>query len=142
MQERKLVDWVRAWAEVEPTRPAVVDGHRTVSYRELVDTAEDWAGRIRAAGVDDGGVVALRFPRGAGSVTATLATLMVGATYIPLDAADPPARQDLVLRQAMPDAVVEGTDDVVGMSITLPPVGADARCSTGVEGAAYIMFTS
>lgn len=60
-----------------------------LSYRELLEQADELAGRLRAAGVRLGSRVGLLLPRSAHQGIAALAVLRAGGAYVPLDQAHP-----------------------------------------------------
>ncbi|MCK0093500.1 non-ribosomal peptide synthase/polyketide synthase [Rhodococcus sp. F64268] len=82
---------------IDPTAVAVVDGDRTISYREL-DRASTALARLlldRGAGPDT--VVALALPRSIDSVAAVWATTRSGAMFVPVDPTYPPERIEFML---------------------------------------------
>ncbi|MEV7470056.1 amino acid adenylation domain-containing protein [Streptomyces kronopolitis] len=79
----------------EPDAPALIDveGHgRIVSYRELARTSDRLAAAIRARMPERGGRVGLYLRRGPHVVTAILAVLKAGCSYVPLDPGYPEDR--------------------------------------------------
>lgn len=87
-----------------PDKPAVqfiVQGdqiEQQLSYSQLNERANQLAHAIMAAGVKPNDVVALLLPRHIDTVVAILATLKAGATYVPLDPANPPQRSRDILQ--------------------------------------------
>ncbi|MGW6915119.1 MupA/Atu3671 family FMN-dependent luciferase-like monooxygenase [Kitasatospora sp. NPDC054939] len=75
-----------------PAATAVVDGDRTVGYRELDLAADRLADRLRRAADVAGKVVAVCLPRGVTAVASVPAVLKAGAVLLPLDPAQPAAR--------------------------------------------------
>ena len=53
-----------------------------------------------------GGRVAIALPAGADHLVASLAAVLLGAAYAPIDLAAPPARRDAILDDLRPDCVV------------------------------------
>ena len=89
-----------------PDSPAVADGGGTWTFAELDSRARRLAGALAGAGVGRGDVVAVCVPRGRAFVAAALAALRLGAAYLPLDIAYPPARLAHILADGRPAAVV------------------------------------
>lgn len=77
-----------------------------LTYAELEWRAGALADRLSDLGVGPGIVVAVCLPRSAAFVVATLAVLKAGAAYLPIDAASPPERVQLVLADCGPYAVI------------------------------------
>ncbi|HST47695.1 amino acid adenylation domain-containing protein [Jatrophihabitans sp.] len=79
-------------AEQQPDAVAVLAPGRQLSYRELDCHARQLAGRLQAAGVLPGDLVAVSMERGWQQVSATLAVLYAAAAYVPIDPALPAER--------------------------------------------------
>ncbi|WP_299566212.1 non-ribosomal peptide synthetase, partial [uncultured Mycolicibacterium sp.] len=89
-----------------PDAVAVTDGDRSVTYRELDVASNRLAHLLADHGVGPGDVVALLSERSARAVAAMLATLKLGAAYLAIDTALPPARMAFMLDDAQPRAVL------------------------------------
>jgi amino acid adenylation domain-containing protein len=79
-------------AQATPDAIAVLAPDRRLSYAELDRAARQLAGRLQAAGVRPGELVAVSLERGWEQVAATLAVLYAGAAYLPIDPALPAER--------------------------------------------------
>ncbi|GHE14733.1 amino acid adenylation domain-containing protein [Streptomyces alanosinicus] len=80
-----LLDHVIGHAERDPDRPAVVDGERTLSYRDLLGRIAVIRDALRAAGVGAGDVVSAVGVRSAETPAVFLALEALGASYLPID---------------------------------------------------------
>ncbi|WP_270171318.1 non-ribosomal peptide synthase/polyketide synthase [Paenibacillus sp. SYP-B4298] len=83
---------VERQAKRTPEAAAVVQGERTVTYRELDEQANELAQRLRRAGVKPGTPVAVCMERSAELIIAELGVLKAGSPYVPIDPAYPPGR--------------------------------------------------
>ncbi|WP_369233942.1 amino acid adenylation domain-containing protein [Streptomyces sp. R21] len=92
-----VLDRVDRHAAARPDDAALVHEGSTVSYRELAAEVQRAAAGLAAAGVRGGGTVAVGGRRGGEVVTAFLALELLGAVYLPVDAAWPAARVEQVL---------------------------------------------
>lgn len=135
----------RAQVEVRPTAIAVSWGELRLSYAELDARSAAFAGGLRRRGVLPEDRVVIALPRSLDLVVAILGVARAGATYVPLDPADPRARAARILADVQPALVVaeSGFDGagwpVVGVdAIAGPP---DPVCVHG-DQLAYIMYTS
>ncbi|GAA1933050.1 class I adenylate-forming enzyme family protein [Kitasatospora viridis] len=72
----------RQRVQAHPDRPAVIDPRATVSYAQLDVAARRFAGVLRAAGVCDREIVAIRLPNGWPAVAAELAVALLGAVAL------------------------------------------------------------
>jgi non-ribosomal peptide synthetase-like protein len=107
---RTLLDILRETAEANPQSSALTDEDGSLSYRELLRAVNASAARLVIAGVRRGDRVGIRIPSGGRILyVSILATLVAGASYVPVDADDPEERAEMVFAEA----------DVVGV------VGAD-----------------
>jgi amino acid adenylation domain-containing protein len=146
----------RAAADTWPDEVALTDGVGTVTYRELRSRVDRQALALGEGGVDPGDVVAILPARSFETVTAMLAVMQIGASYLPLEPDWPPRRMASVLAVSDPALVlVDPTRDVAGVSWLAPAMPilaatADAPAPQGeIELArtddgdpAYVMFTS
>lgn len=125
-----------------PERVAVRFADESVSYAQLHARVESMAVRLRELGVEPGEPVALMTPRSVEMVVGIFAILRLGATYVPIDQENPPARVQSILRDSgaqvcLTMAMIRTRADVNANADTapLPPVGPPVA-------PAYIMFTS
>ena len=143
-----------------PEAVALVVRGRETSYAELDRRAERLAQLLRSAGARPGERVALLLPRGEDLVTAVLAVVRTGAAYVPLDAANPPARIQAVLEDCTPVAVLLSAATAAGMPEgtalhrvlcqdgvwSADPVGPPARpeppTAPEPSDVAYVIYTS
>jgi len=99
--ERTLVEILRTTAEEHPTALALEDAAGALSYRRLLRLVNDQAVQLSRAGVRRGDTVGIRIPSGTRELyLSILATLTVGAAYVPVDADDPEERARLVFGEA------------------------------------------
>ncbi|GAB2957546.1 hypothetical protein GCM10027184_00420 [Saccharothrix stipae] len=136
---------------LRPEADAVFDGDRWIGYAELDERSNRLAHVLVARGARVDRPVALSLPRGADFVVAVLAVLKTGAAYLPLDPANPAARDAVALRETgtplvvsdRPRALPEGV-----ASVALSEVDLTAQSpvfpvvATHPLGVAYVNYTS
>jgi condensation domain-containing protein/AMP-binding enzyme len=93
-----------------PDAVAVSFEDRSVTYRELDESANRLAHLLSDHGIGPGDCVALMFPRCADAIIAMLGVLKTGAAYVPIDPAHASARMDFVIADAAPTAVITTAD--------------------------------
>ncbi|MET7394187.1 amino acid adenylation domain-containing protein [Dactylosporangium sp. NPDC005572] len=105
---------LQRWAERTPDAPAVVDGARVWSYRELRDVVAGLADRLSAlvTGAEPAVVVSAR--RSAEHIAVALACGEIGATYVPVS-------------PGLPDQRVTAMLDRLGDAVVATDVGAADR---------------
>lgn len=140
-----------------PRAPAVLDGTRTYSFRDMDRLSRRVARRMRQAGTEPGSIVGVWAPRGAPSLVAWLAALRCGASYLPLDASYPADALEFMIADSRPRVLVQG-DGVVAPSLgssgarvlrlaeIIDDTAFDDEPWTDVEvdrdAPAYVMYTS
>jgi len=81
-----LDPWLPRAAALRPDHPALLDADgRATTYAELHHSALDAAAVLQAKGIEGGDRVALQLPPGRPFLAALHATLMLGATVVPID---------------------------------------------------------
>ncbi len=105
-----LVSTVLEQARTGPGLPAVKDLDRDLTYGELVDEVGRVACGLGARGVGPGDRVALRLPNSVDFVVAALATLWIGALFVPLAVTDPEARVEAIVADCEPAIVITADD--------------------------------
>ena len=101
---------------------AVVSGATRLTYGELESQSNRLAGKLQSIGVKPGSRVAVCLPRGASELLTILATLKLGATYVPIDGGHPAERIQMILDDAAPEVLVTHREllSVVGSSESGP----------------------
>ncbi|MGB7234582.1 MAG: amino acid adenylation domain-containing protein [Rhodococcus sp. (in: high G+C Gram-positive bacteria)] len=127
--------------------------NRTATYRELWDRSEKLATRLRTYGVGRGTLVAVAVPRSVDAVVATLAVLIAGAAYVPIETRAPAQRVSAVLEATDPVAVLVTPETdldplrgyltlfMADTSLGSTPLSATPTTS-GPDDLAYVVFTS
>ncbi|WP_420891933.1 amino acid adenylation domain-containing protein [Mycolicibacterium nivoides] len=142
----------------DPDAPAVVDGSRVLSYRELDEASNRLARALVEAGVGPERAVGVAMGRSAELVIAWWAVLKAGGVYVPVDPGHPAERIATVLDTV--DAVcvltcgvdlVDGTGGRLVIPLDLvdlsdhsadPVTDADRLAPLSLDDAAYVIFTS
>nr|WP_229715245.1 Pls/PosA family non-ribosomal peptide synthetase [Subtercola lobariae] len=108
------MDILRETAAANPQASALADASGTLSYRELLRAVNASAARLAEAGVRRGDRVGIRIPSGTRTIyISILATLAVGASYVPVDADDPEERATLVFTEAAVVGIVGASGEIV-----------------------------
>lgn len=141
-----------AVAAERPGAPALRNAAngRVLSFRALDQAANALAGRLAAAGLGVGDVVAVALPRGAEFVVAILGALKAGCAFLPLDPEQPPALLRDLIGDAGARAVVarEGAPLAQAAALHLiPDPGAETarppqRPAPDAGRPAYVIYTS
>ena len=101
MPARTLADILVHTAAQHPDALALEDAAGTISYRGLLRRVQAQASALSLAGVRRGDTVGIRIPSGTRDLyVSILATVFVGAAYVPVDADDPEERARLVFAEA------------------------------------------
>ncbi|WP_258806105.1 Pls/PosA family non-ribosomal peptide synthetase [Pseudarthrobacter sp. NS4] len=142
---RTLIDILQDTAARFPDASALDDGHRSLSYSQLMDEVRAAARRLHQAGFGAGDRIGVRIPSGTNELyVSILAVLLVGAAYVPVDADDPEERARLVFGEAQVAGVLEAggllqVSTPGGSSRTAPFAGARPPVP---DDDAWVIFTS
>ncbi|ORB75343.1 non-ribosomal peptide synthetase, partial [Mycobacterium scrofulaceum] len=142
----------------DPDAPAVLDGARRLSYRELDEWSTRLARTLIEAGVGPDRAVGVAMDRRAELVVAWWAVVKAGGLYAPIDRAHPVERIATVLDAVGAVCVLAcGTDEVAGAGrrpvlrvddldvsgqSAEPITDAERLSALGVNSSAYVIFTS
>jgi malonyl-CoA/methylmalonyl-CoA synthetase len=109
-----LYSLLAAGFPADRTQPAFIQpAAPNVSYGELEALAARTAAVLRARGVVPGDRVALQVEKSVEAVVIYLATLRVGAVFLPLNAAYTPAEVDYFLKDAEPSVFIQDAQALV-----------------------------
>lgn len=148
---------IEAQAARAPDAVALIDGNRTVSYRQLMDSATVLAESLAYRGIGPGHAVGLLLERSAELVVAILGVLKAGAAYVPLDPDQPDERLGGILQEAELDLTITapGAEQRVQacggdpsqvhplrLSDSPQAISASAPPHPGPDALAYVLYTS
>ncbi|MFI5933829.1 Pls/PosA family non-ribosomal peptide synthetase [Actinoplanes sp. NPDC051494] len=135
---RTLLDILDETVGAHPGAPALDDGTRVLTYRQLADEVGALRDTLAGHGVGVGDRVGVRVSSGSVDLyLGILGVLAAGAAYVPVDADDPQERADLVFAEAGVCAVL---GDGLAVSVVGTPGKQDGR--PGPADDAWIIFTS
>ncbi|WXG67952.1 amino acid adenylation domain-containing protein [Rhodococcus sovatensis] len=157
-----LPDILASGVRNNPDGLALVEGDRTMSYRELDSASNAVARALIARGAGPDAVVAVAIPRSVESVVAFWAAAKSGAAFVPIDPTYPAERlahmltdsgvlvglRSVTLSQSLPDRVEWlGIDDPsfveeISSWSTEPVTDADRRGCLQLDHVAYMIYTS
>lgn len=135
-----LQDYLSRSAERDPDRDALVMGTERIGYGDLAVATDRLARVLREHGCTDGARVGVLAAKSPSTITAMIAVLKAGGSYVPIDSASPAARVEQITRAADPvlmlaDASAVGLlDDMVSsgaLDTAAIPVGSVAEPVTG-----------
>ncbi|WP_328491696.1 non-ribosomal peptide synthase/polyketide synthase [Streptomyces sp. NBC_00414] len=136
-----LGELFEAWVSRTPDAPAVTDGRRTWSYRELAERTGRLAAELVRRGAGPDRTVALVLPRSLELIAAELAVARAGAAFLPVDPRYPRERRVLMLEDAAPAVVLDDPADLRAVMETAGPAqGPGPRVAP--DQAAYVIYTS
>ena len=133
---------------------ALIEGTTQLSYQELDQLANALAGLLQARGVGQGDIVGLCLDRGIGLVAGILASLRLGAAYVPLDPSSPPDRLAYIVSDSRAKVVITDAARAAHFGFEKPVLietlmDSDLSAAPVIEtvdvdpqSAAYIPYTS
>jgi long-chain acyl-CoA synthetase len=126
--EKTIQEHLRHWAETDPDRMALVYYGREVSFAELDDLSDRFAGWLRSQGVSAGDRVAVMLPNCPQYVIAMMGNLKLGAIHVPVS----PLAQQLELEHELTDCEPSA---FIGVTELLP-LAQDVLDGLGVRAVA------
>ncbi|GAA1098300.1 amino acid adenylation domain-containing protein [Tsukamurella strandjordii] len=139
---------MREVARTFSERPAVIDGDRTLTYRELYAEARKVAAAVIAAGSRPGEAVLTDLPRSAESVIAFWGIALAGAAVAPVDPRYPQERRDYIADDIRARVGVTASGGAPGLKwIAMDRIdedgpGYDPQIVPSIDDAAYVIYTS
>ncbi|MET9926553.1 MULTISPECIES: amino acid adenylation domain-containing protein [unclassified Streptomyces] len=148
-----VLELFREQARARPDAVAIVDEHRTLTYREAAERSAQLAHHLIERGLGAEQVVGISLGRSADMVIGLLAVLQAGGAFVPLDPQWPAARRAVVIEDARvvlqlngsgesdaaePDAVAV---DLGRWAFGSHPAG-EPELSVHATSLAYVIFTS
>jgi amino acid adenylation domain-containing protein len=135
---------LRAALQRHPERTAVSFEGRALTYGELAVRVHALAGRLAAAGIGPGGLVAVSLPRGLDLVVALAGVTVAGAAYVPIEPDEPAARREFMLGDLQPAALIASGSDADGVPLVevLRPAGPRTPADPQPDDLAYVIYTS
>lgn len=106
MAQIPMVEAFARWAGEEPDRPALTVEDDTLTFRELYLRSQRLAHTLLGLGIEADDFVCITLPNSIEFVETALATLMAGATMLPLSSHLPHAERQAILELAKPRLVV------------------------------------
>ncbi|MFD3503662.1 amino acid adenylation domain-containing protein [Streptomyces sp. NPDC058678] len=95
-----IVEMFREQARTRPDAVAVVDEHRTLTYRQVAELSGQLAHHLIERGLTAEQVVGISLGRSADMVIGLLGVLQAGCAFVPLDPQWPAARRAVVIEDA------------------------------------------
>ncbi|MFD7501290.1 amino acid adenylation domain-containing protein [Streptomyces sp. NPDC059850] len=148
-----IVEMFHEQARTRPDAIAIVDEHRSLTYREAAEKAAQLAHHLLERGLRPEQVVGISLGRSADMVIGLLGVVQAGCAFVPLDPQWPAARRAVVIADAQVVAQLGGTGehhpeepDAVAVDLGDWRFGGYPTQSPGVtvpgDALAYVIFTS
>ncbi|MFE9536540.1 amino acid adenylation domain-containing protein [Streptomyces sp. NPDC006691] len=148
-----IVEMFREQARLRPDAVAIVDEHRSLTYREAAEKSAQLAHHLRGLGLSAEQVVGISLGRSAEMVIGLLGVLQSGCAFVPLDPQWPAARRAVVIDDARVAVQLNGSGEhdpaepaAVAVDLDHWQYGAHPADAPQVDlrgdALAYVIFTS
>ncbi|MFI0780468.1 amino acid adenylation domain-containing protein [Streptomyces sp. NPDC021212] len=148
-----IVEMFREQARTRPDAVAIVDEHRSLTYRQTAELSAQLAHHLLDRGLQPEQVVGISLGRSADMVIGLLGVLQAGCAFVPLDPQWPAARRAVVIDDAQVVAQINdsgerdpGEPEAVAVDLGDWRFGSYPAEGTGVtvpgDALAYVIFTS
>ena len=115
MRQKFVHEMFTAVAAANPALPAIVAADEILSYGELDLWSNNVARHLADAGARKGSIIYIAAESTFSVVASMLASLKLGAVFVPVDPRSPPARLQLLTSQVAPDLVL--ADRALGAAV-------------------------
>lgn len=152
--EKSIISLFEEQVRKAPNNVAVCFEDRTLTYKELNENANSLANILKLQDVLPGDSVALYLDKSLEAIIAILATLKVGACYLPIDVSYPIDRISYMLKDAKAKVFLTTSNLHFGEVLNIPKIIVDLNSSIYEKNIdfvsynakpsdlAYIMYTS
>ncbi|WDV56002.1 amino acid adenylation domain-containing protein [Streptomyces coeruleorubidus] len=148
-----IVEMFREQARTRPEAVAIVDEHRSLTYRQAAERSSQLAHHLIERGLGHEQVVGISLGRSADMVIGLLAVLQAGCAFVPLDPQWPAARRAVVIEDARVVVQLNASGEhepaeppAVAVDLDDWRYGSHPTEGTGVtvhgDALAYVIFTS
>ncbi|WP_409468738.1 non-ribosomal peptide synthetase [Streptomyces sp. HC307] len=148
-----IVEMFREQARTRPDAVAIVDEHRSLTYRQTTELSSQLAHHLLERGLAAEQVVGISLSRSADMVIGLLAVLQAGCAFVPLDPQWPAARRAVVIEDARVVVQLNASGEhdpaepaAVAVDLGDWRFGSYPTEGTGVtvlgDALAYVIFTS
>ncbi len=141
--------------ERTPDAAALISGDSALTYKELNNRANQFAHRLKQAGIGLETLVGLYLERSANLIVALLAIVKAGGAYVPIDPTYPTERVQFILEDSGANVLLTEKTLVQNLPVNAAHVicvdediavvgdaGENLRCPLALENLAYIIYTS
>ena len=135
-------------------REKLEPGTTQLTFREVNETSNQWAHRLRARGVEPDTIVGVILARSVEMITVMLGIIKAGAAYLAIDIDNPTARIRYMLADSGVEFLITDSEAIqknpaIGMEIIPPGDEAIYRCDKNNQGITanpkhlfYVIYTS
>lgn len=124
-KDKSVIELFEEQVNLSPNAPAVYFEGKTLTYRELNEKANSLANCLKAQGVMPHDVVALFLDKSFEAIISMIATLKLGAAYLPIDISYPTHRISYMLKDANAKAFLVTSNLDFKLTISIPKVIVD-----------------
>jgi amino acid adenylation domain-containing protein/thioester reductase-like protein len=139
--------------QIHPDNIAITFENNSLTYRELNNLANQFANQLLAKNLKRQDIVAIMLNRSFDLIIAILATLKIGATYMPIDPEYPEERIKYMINNSLPSIVVTTEELANSINVNNTLIYANININKSIEcenilvdtsssDLAYIMYTS
>jgi pyochelin synthetase len=139
---------------LQPDKTAIITNHRTLTYQELCDRANQLGRRLRQLGAKPNQLIAVVMEKGWEQVVSVLSILAAGAAYVPIDPELPTERRQhliergevkWILTQSWLDSSLEWSDNLTRLCVDTQEISETNEPLIPVQNTddlAYVIYTS
>ncbi len=134
--------------ELRPDSLALSENGRSIAYSALLSSARNVAAALQCLGVEPGARIAVHLDKGIDATVSVFGILLAGASYVPLDLKNPPARLSFIIDDAGVKAVIGSgaapswLDETLWLDTATCSEDAAKPVEVSADSLAAILYTS
>jgi amino acid adenylation domain-containing protein len=149
--KQTVLDMLQAQTAQHPTKNALVDGGKSLTYEQLQTRSNQIANLLLEKGVKPGSPVVLYVEQGLDRIAGIVGILKSGAAYVPIDTEFPPSRIEYILSDTKAKYILstgslvktlDTTAELIDLDKEINQPTLDPTLNIPSNSPAYIIYTS
>jgi len=149
--KQTVLDMLQAQTAQHPTKNALVDGEKSLTYEQLQKRSNQIANLLREKGVKPGSPVVLYVEQGLDRIAGIVGILKSGAAYVPIDTEFPLSRIEYILSDTKAKHILstgslvktlDTTAELIDLDKEINQPTLDPTLNIPSNSPAYIIYTS
>lgn len=146
---------LKPWSITKPNGIALLDGQKTMSFKELDTYSDRLANHLKSLGVKKGDLIIIYSHKELVFIMSVFAIMKAGAAYVPLDPNNPKTRIEGIIEEVQPKVVFGKQEELLPLNDNIPFIELNTlihvvknlpaevfSCNLEPDDLCYVMYTS